>query len=81
MERAMRKADVINITAMPRLDDPGASEDIIDELYAGVGILLHVAGSGNEIEPKEIAFIAEKLHETLNQLQRSLSHERREPQP
>ena len=77
----MRKADVFNITAMPRLDDPRARLDLIDQLYAGVGVLRHVGGSESAIEPKEIAFISEKLHETLNELQRSLSHERREPQP
>ena len=80
----MPKADGKNITAMPRLDDPGPSEDIIDELYAGVGILLHLAGSGSAIQRKEIAFLASKLLQTLNELRRALHVEKRraaEPQP
>ena len=66
---------------MPKAD---STEDIIDELYAGVGVLLHLAGSGSSIQRKEITFVAGKLLQTLNELQRALHEEKRrsaEPHP
>lgn len=82
-EQPVPKADGSNFTAMPRVDGPDASDDIIDDLYAGVGILLHLAGSGSAIQRKEITFVAGKLLQSLNELRRALHEEKRrsaEPQ-
>ena len=56
-------------------------EDIIAELRAGLGVLSHLGASLHEVTPEEIGFLVDKLSETLNRLQRSLTDKRGEPQP
>jgi len=62
----MPQADAFNNT-MP----PEHPQDIIDELQAGIGVLLHLGASSNPnlIEPEEISFLASALHAALSRLQ------------
>jgi len=75
--QAMPEAEAFNNIATIEIDDP---DYIIGELRAGVGVLLHLAGSGNTVEPEEISFIAEKLSQLVDRLETaSYSEEKQRP--
>jgi len=44
-------------------------EPLIHELRSGIGVLMHMSSSQHEIEPDEIAFLADKLSEAVEKLQ------------
>ena len=73
----MPGAEAFNNIASIEIDDP---DYIIGELRAGVGVLLHLAGSGNTVEPEEISFVAEKLSQLVERLETaSYSEEKQRP--
>jgi len=56
-------------------------QDIIHELQAGIGVLMHLGASSNPnmIEPEEVSFVASAMHAALNRLQSELPLSEREP--
>ena len=73
---------------MPKVDTTEHSdlflraEPLIHELRSGIGVLMHVSSSQHELEPGELAFLTDKLHETVEKLRSVWENEekRREPE-
>ena len=60
----MPKADAINNTA--------ELEDIIEELSAGIGVLMHLGTVQDGVEPEEVNFVAGGLRKALHRLESAL---------